>query len=87
LKGLGECITQNGAHECLATKDMPSIGTLTTSDILRFAIEQIKPKPQIIILLIVLPERAKKIPWKTGIREIDEDLRKHRNYYRAFVER
>lgn len=71
----------------MATKDMPSIGTLTTSDILRFAIEQIKPKPQIIILLIVLPERAKKIPWKTGIREIDEDLRKHRNYYRAFVER
>ncbi|RLG50456.1 MAG: hypothetical protein DRO00_08660 [Thermoproteota archaeon] len=44
-------------------------------------------KLEFIILVVTLPKRSSRMLWKTKIKEIDEDLKKDKNYYRVFKSR
>lgn len=77
------------AHGCLLTLELAKVKHywLTPKDALIFAVQNSKQRLEFVIIVVALSKRAKYIPWKTGISEIDSELQKDKNYYRVFKDR
>lgn len=79
LKGFIECMTFDEAHECFTTEEV-NRRWFTARDKLPNCLKLLEPKPEFVILLVVLPTIAKQTPWRTKNPEIDEILIKKRYY-------
>jgi hypothetical protein len=82
LHGVSEIFTMDGAHGALPSRKLAN--WLTPRDLLPHLIQHAEPKPKFIILVTTLLKKSSCIPRKTGIEQIDSQLKKCRNYYKVF---
>lgn len=91
ILGCAEVFTLDEAHACLGTKwrikqlddeEATSKLSVEVGDVLVHMARHSDPKLHFVILVVNLPKKAIRIPWKIAPK-IDADLRKDFNYYRV----
>lgn len=87
LLGVSEIFTIDGAHGAFSSEELAKKGHyyLTPRDSLKHMINHGVEEPDFIMPVTILLKKAKYIvPWKTGIEEIDSEIKASKNYYEVF---
>ncbi|MFB0563288.1 MAG: hypothetical protein ACETWM_18965 [Candidatus Lokiarchaeia archaeon] len=86
LLGCAEIFTMDGAHGSLPSARLAEVGHywLTPRDSLLHMIQHGLLRPKFIILVVILMKRSPYKIWRTGIKEIDSEIERDKNYYQVY---